>query len=133
MAVQLSTSARNARLDQIETTISTSAVLRIRTGAQPANCAAADSGTVLVDMTLPSDWMAAASSGSKAKSGTWQDASADATGTAAHFRIYDSAGTTCHIQGSVGQGSGDLSLDNTSIVAGQTVTVTSFTLTDGNA
>jgi hypothetical protein len=38
--------------------------------------------------------MANASSGSKAKSGTWQDASADNAGTAAHFRIHDSTGTT---------------------------------------
>lgn len=133
MAVQLSTTVRNARLDAIETAIGTSAILKIRTGAAPADCATADSGTVLATLTLPSDWMAAASSGSKAKSGTWQDTSADATGTAAHFRIYDSGGTVCHIQGTVGQGSGDLSLDNTSLVAGQTVTINTFTLTDGNA
>lgn len=135
MALQLSTTVRNARLDQIESTISTSAILRIRTGAAPADCATADSGTVLAELTLPSDWMAAASGGSKAKSGTWQDASANATGTAAHFRIYDSAGTTCHIQGTVTVtgGGGDMTLDNTSIATGQSVTITSFTLTDGNA
>lgn len=133
MAIQLSTSVRNARLDQIEATIGTAPILKIRTGSAPADCAAADSGTVLVTMTLPSDWMTAAASGSKAKSGTWQDTSADATGTAAHFRIYDSGGSTCHLQGTVGQGSGDLSLDNTSIVAGQQVTINSFTLTDANA
>jgi hypothetical protein len=84
-------------------------------------------------MTLPSDWMANASGGSKAKSGTWQDTSADATGTAGHFRIYDSGGTTCHIQGTCGIGTGDLQLDNTSIATGQQVTITAFTLTDGNA
>jgi hypothetical protein len=133
VALQLSTSVRNARLDQIESTIGTSPILRIRTGSAPADCATADSGTILAELTLPSDWMAAASSGSKAKSGTWQDTSANATGTAAHFRIYDSGGTTCHLQGTVGQGSGDLSLDNTSLVAGQQVTITGFTLTDGNA
>lgn len=133
MAVQLSTAVRNARLDAIETTIGTSAVLKIRTGAQPADVATADSGTVLVTITCPSDWAAAASGGSKAKSGTWSDSSADATGTAAHWRLYASDGTTCHAQGSVGQGSGDLSLDNTSIVAGQTVTINTFTFTDGNA
>jgi hypothetical protein len=79
--------------------------------------------------------MAAASSGSKAKSGTWEDASADATGTAAHFRIYASDGTTQHIQGTVTAtgGGGDLTLDNTSITAAQKVTITGFTLTDGNA
>ena len=46
MTVQLSVAVRNARLDAIETTIAASAVLKIRSGAQPANCAAADTGTV---------------------------------------------------------------------------------------
>ena len=69
MALQLSAAVRNAMLDAIETTIGTSAVLKIRTGAAPASVATADSGTVLATLTLPSDWMAAASSGSKAKSG----------------------------------------------------------------
>jgi hypothetical protein len=131
--IQLSVSTRNARLDAIETDAGTSAILKIRTGAQPANCAAADSGTVLATLNLPSDWMAAASGGVKSKSGTWQDASADAAGTAAHFRVYKSDGTTCILQGSVGQGSGDLSLDNTNVAVGQVVTVTQFDLTDGNA
>lgn len=135
MAVQLSTAVRNARLDAIETAVGASAVLKIRTGAAPANVAAADSGTVLATLSLPADWMAAASGGSKALSGTWQDATADATGTAAHFRLYASDGTTCHMQGTVSAtgGGGDLTLDNTSIAAGQPVTVTGFTLTDGNA
>jgi hypothetical protein len=135
MSIQLSAAVRNARLDAIETAISTSAVMKIRTGAAPANCAAADSGTVLATLSLPSDWMAAASSGAKALSGTWQDTSADNTGTAAHFRIYASDGTTCHIQGTVTAtgGGGDLTLDNTSIASAQSVTITSFSLTDGNA
>jgi hypothetical protein len=133
MTLQLGTTVRNARLDQIETTIGVSPILKIRTGAQPADCGTADSGTVLATMTLPSDWMAAASSGAKAKSGTWSDASADAAGTAAHFRIYDSGGATCHLQGSCGIGTGDLQLDNTNITVAQVVTITAFTLTDGNA
>lgn len=133
MAVQLSDAVRNARLDAIETAIGVSAVLKIRTGAQPATVATADSGTVLATLNLPSDWMNAASGGTKTKLGTWQDTVADNAGTAAHFRIYASDGTTAHLQGSVGQGSGDLSLDNTVIAAGQTVTITGFTLTDGNA
>lgn len=135
MSLQLSTTVRNARLDAIETAIGASAVLKIRTGAPPANCGAADSGTVLATMSLPSDWMAAASSGSKAKSGTWEDLSADAAGTAGHFRIYASDGTTIHMQGTITAtgGGGDMTLDNTSIGAGQSVTVTGFTLTDGNA
>lgn len=133
MSIQLSTTVRNARLDAIETAVGTSPIMKIRSGAAPADCGTADSGTVLATLTLPSDWMAAAASGAKAKSGTWQDTSADATGTAAHFRIYDSGGTTCHIQGTCGIGSGDLQLDNTSLASGQAFTVTAFSLTDGNA
>lgn len=133
MPLQFSVSVRNARLDQIETTIGTAPTLELRSGTVPANCAAADSGTVIASMTLPSDWMAAASSGSKAISGTWQDTAADATGTVGHFRV--KAGATCHIQGTVTAtgGGGDLTLDNTSVASGQQVTITSFTLTDGNA
>jgi hypothetical protein len=137
MAVQLSVGIRNARLDTIESTAGTSCSLEIRTGAQPADCATASSGTILATINLPTDWMAAASSGAKAKSGTWEDTSADNAGTAAHFRVYNSQatkdGTTCIMQGSVGQGSGDLSLDNTTIAAGQTITITGFTLTDANS
>lgn len=135
MALQLSVAVRNSRLDAIETTIGTTAVLKIRTGAQPATVATADSGTVLATLTLPSDWLAAAASGAKAKAGTWQDTSADAAGTAAHFRIYASDGTTAHIQGSVTAtgGGGDLELDNVVIAAAQSITITAFTLTDANA
>ena len=135
MAVQLSVAVRNARLDAIETSIGTSAVLKIRTGAAPANCATADSGTVLATLNLPSDWMAAASSGSKSKSGTWEDLTADNTGTAGHFRVYASDGTTCGIQGTVTAtgGGGDMTLDNTSIASGQAVSITTFTLTDANS
>lgn len=133
MALQLSILARNGRLDAIEVEAAVSAILKIRTGAQPADCAAADSGTVLATLNLPADWMAAAAAGSKAKSGTWQDVAADAAGTAAHFRIYKSDGVTCVLQGSCGIGSGDLQLDNTNIAVGQVVTITAFTLTDGNA
>ena len=135
MALQYSVAVRNAQLDAVEVTVSMAPLLRIYSGSAPANCAAAASGTLLAEMTLPSDWMAAASSGSKALSGTWQDASANATGTAGHFRLYDSGGTTCHAQGTVTAtgGGGDLTLDNVSIASGQSVTITSFTITAGNA
>ena len=133
--MQLSTAVRNARLDSIETTIGTAAVMKIFTGSAPANCGTADSGTTLATLTLPSDWMAAASSGSKAKSGTWQDSSADGTGDAGYFRVYASDGTTCGMQGTVtatGDG-GDMTVDNVSFASGQGFTVTSFSLTDANA
>lgn len=134
MPIQLSTLVRNARLDAIEATIGPSPIMRIRTGAQPANCAASRSGTVLATINLPSDWMQAASGGSKALSGTWSDSSADAAGTAGHFEIMDSTGTTCHLQGSVSAtgGGGDLQVDNVVFAAGQQFNVTAFALTDAN-
>ena len=134
MTIQLSVAARDGGLDAFETAAGTAAHLKIYTGAQPANCAATESGTLLCDITLPSDWMAAAASGSKSMSGTWAGTGA-AAGTAGHFRIYDSAGANCHCQGSItatGSG-GDMTLDNTSIASAQAVSISSFTLTAGNA
>lgn len=135
MSTQFSVAVRNGMLDAIETAIGVSAIMKIRTGSAPASCATADSGSVLATLNLPSDWLAAASSGSKAKSGTWEDTSADATGTAAHFRIYASDGVTCHAQGTVTAtgGGGDMTVDNTSFASGQQFTVTSFSWTAGNA
>ena len=133
MAFQFSVAARNAALDAIETAAGTAPTLTIRTGAAPADCAAADSGTVLATMTLPTDWLAAASGGAKGIAGTWQDPSADAAGTAGHFRIKQ--GATCHIQGTVTAtgGGGDLILDNAVLAVGQQVTITAFTITAGGA
>jgi len=130
MAVQWSTAVRNALLDAIETTIGTAAKLQIRTGAAPVNCAASDTGTLLVEFSLASDWADAASGGSKALAAVTTTA-AVAGGTAAHYRFKDSGGTTCHGQGTVTAtgGGGDLTLDNTSIASGQDVAITGWTLT----
>lgn len=135
MGIQLSTAVRNARLDAIESTIGAAAIMELRSGAQPADCATAPSGTLLAQAALPSDWLAAASAGAKAKSGTWT-LTGLAAGTIGHFRIYEPGSpSVCHIQGSVTAtgGGGDMTVDNTSIAVGQAVTVNSFTLTDGNA
>ena len=137
MAHQYSLAIRDAQANQIESTVGTSAKLYIRTGAAPANCAAADSGSLIATLDLPSDWLTAASSnGQVAKNGTWSGtASLAGTNDAGHFRIKDSGGTTCHIQGTITAtgGGGDLTLDSISISQNQTVTVTSFTITRGNA
>lgn len=134
MALQLSVAQRNAMLDALETALGSSPVLKMRTGAPPANCAAADSGTALATLTLPSDFMAPASGGVKAKAGTWEDLSADAAGTAGHFRLYASDGTTCGQQGTVTAtgGGGDMTVDNVVFAVGQWFTVTGFTLTAPN-
>lgn len=131
MAIQLATTTRNARLDAIEVALGATPTLEIRTGAQPVDCATASSGTVLATISLPDPAFSAASGGAMAKTGTWEDTAADGDGTAGHFRIFN--GANCILQGSVGQGTGDLQVDNTSFATGQQFTITSFTLTDGNA
>jgi hypothetical protein len=136
--VDYSVTLRNNQLDAVETTLGASPKLQIRSGAKPANCAAEDAGTLLAELTLPSDWMAAASSGSKAKAGTWSGAGGAGAGagtSAGHFRVKDSTGTTCHIQGSItaSGGGGDMTLDNVSIANGQAFSVQTFTITAGNA
>ena len=133
--MKLSTTVRNAMLDAIETAVGASAIIKIRTGAAPAAIGDASTGTVLSTINLPSDYLAAAASGVKSKIGTWEDASADATGTAGHFELCASDGTTVHARGDITNtaGAGPMKLNNLSIASGQPVTVVSFALTAGNA
>jgi hypothetical protein len=134
MALQFSGAVRDVQNDAIEMAIGASAKLQLRTGAPPANCAAADSGTLLCEIALPADWMAASAAGVKSKSGTWQGTGVTA-GNVGHFRVKDSGGTTTHIQGTVTAtgGGGDMTMDNVNVAVDQQVTVNTFTLTAGNA
>lgn len=134
MAVQYSDAVRNAQLDAWENTVGVTPKLQVRTGTQPANCAAADSGTLLCEMTLPSDWMGAAVSGSKTKLGAWSGTGV-ANGDAGHYRIKDSAGTTTHEQGTItatGSG-GDATMDSITVTNGLPVAVNTFIRNAGNA
>jgi hypothetical protein len=132
MAFQYSVTLRTNQVGQIQTTISTSGTLKIFSGAEPANCAAADPSGLLATITLPASFLTSAS-GATTIAGSWTVA-ASGTGTAASFRMYDGS-ATCHVQGNVTAtgGGGDLTLDNTSISSGQTVTVTTCTITAGNS
>jgi len=126
MALDTNVALANALLDRFDTEFPAGSILEIRTGASPGAENAA-TGTLLASITLPATPWAAASGGSKAKSGTWQDASADGAGTAAHYRLKN-AGDTRRIDGTVGATSSgaDLELDNVVIAVAQVVTITSF-------
>ena len=133
MALQFATSLRNTQMDAIPSAAGATAKLLIATGSPPANCAAADSGTALITITLPASYFNAASSGAITKTGTWSGtASGGAASTPGYFRLKDNAGTTTYMQGTCAIGSGDLSFDGT-ITSGQTVTVSTFTVTAGGA
>lgn len=129
MTLDLNNLLANALLDRYDTEFPASSILEIRSGAPPGAENAA-SGTLLASITTPATPWAAAAAGSKAKNGTWQDASADATGTAGHFRLKN-AGDTRREEGTATAtgGGGDMTLDNVSIAAAQQLTVTGYTRT----
>jgi hypothetical protein len=133
MALKFGTTLRNARLDTITSHIGASAKLRVYTGTAPNGADDAPTGTLLATLTLPTTWMGAASGGSKALAGTWTG-TAVAAGTAGYFRFYNNAETVSSMQGTITAvgGSGDLTLDNTSVAQNQTVTINSYVLTEAN-
>lgn len=138
MALQFSETVRNARLNAFESSIGTTPKLQLLDGSLPADCATADAGTILCQMTLPSDWMSNAAAGVKSLLGTWEGTGAAAAGAginATHFRLLNSAGTICHCQGNVTitGGAGPMEIDDLEIIEDQPVTVTAFALTEGNA
>ena len=127
---RLSTAARNAACDAIVDLIDVGGAgsIRIRTGSQPTNVGDADSGTLLGTLAFSATAFGAASTGVATAASITSDTNADASGTAAHFRIYKGDGNI-HSDGTCGQGTGDLSFDNNVIVAGGTIAITSFTIT----
>ena len=132
MAIKFSVASRNAQLDAHEATVGASPKMLILTGSAPANCAAAQTGTLLAELTLPSDWAANAASGAKGLLGSWSG-TVVADGTAGYYRILDNAGTTCHEQGTMGTSGQDLNATSTALTTGQVLVITAKTLTAGNA
>jgi hypothetical protein len=123
-------SIRNAMLDTITTRAGNAALLRIYDGTRPATGGAAT--TLLAELTCGTPFAAGAATGVLTLGAITQDASANNTGTATWFRIVKADGTTFVLDGNVGTSGSDLNLTTTSIVATQPVSVTSFTITEGN-
>lgn len=140
MATRISTAAAAAACNGVVDLLDAGAgagYIEIRTGSQPATVGTAASGTLLGTLTLSKPAFGNATSASPAvatAAAITSDSSADATGTAGWFRAYDSAGTAI-IDGSVTAtgGGGDLTLDSTSIVAGGTIAMTSWTVSHPTA
>lgn len=122
---------RDAMLDQITTRAGASALLRIYDGARPATGGTAT--TLLAELTCNTTFAPAAVNGVLTLNAITADSSANATGTATWFRIVQSDGSTFVMDGDVGTSGSDLNLTSTSIVATQSVSVSSFVITEGNA
>ena len=111
--------------------------IKIYTGSQPTDANTAVSGqTLLGTLTLSATAFAASSASGTAPTRSaiatanaiTGDSSADNTGTATWFRVLQSDGTTVVYDGSVGVSGCDLNLATTSIVTGEAINVTSWTL-----
>lgn len=134
MAIRIADTVRNTRIDAIKNAIDAGAgagLLRIYSGSKPATKGSTPAGTLLAELTC-ADPCGTSSSGVLTFTVPFSDTAANATGTASFFYLVDSTGTfvcdgDCAVSGS------DLNLLTTSIVTGQPVQVTSFTITDGNA
>lgn len=127
MALRLSAANRNARADAASARLN-SGTMKIRTGAQETNVSDSDGGTLLSTVTFGSTMSPGASAGVATANSITSDTNAAASGTAGHARCYTS-GAAIDQDLTCGQGSGDLSFDNSSIVAGGTVAISSFAIT----
>lgn len=130
MPLKFDNTTRNAIVDAVVTNIGNSGRLRIYSGARPATVGTAiTSQTLLAELALGSPAAPPAVNGVATFNAIAQDPSADATGTATFFRIFQSNGTTAVIDGDVGTSGSDLNMNTTSIVAGGPIQITSLTLT----
>jgi hypothetical protein len=115
----------DARVDLLD-----NGTIQIRTGAQPATADTAASGTLLGTLTFGATAFGATnSSGVATANAITSDTSADASGTAGHARILTS-GAAIHSDATCGQGTGDLSFDNSVIVSGGTIAISALTWTE---
>jgi hypothetical protein len=122
----------NAMMDALHTACGDSGILRLYAGALSAGTPATPAGTLLAELT-----MNATAFGNAAPSTTFSlltagaiadDESANAAGDAACFVLYDSAGTTAKMAGTVGTSGCDMTIDNVTIAAGAHVSCSAFTV-----
>lgn len=129
--MKISDLARNAAVDAVAELIdggSGAGYIEIRTGSAPTNTTDASTGTLLATLPMSDPAFGAAASGTATASAITSDTNIDNTGTAAHFRIFDS-NDVCIMQGSVGTSGADINFDSVSFVSGGTAAITSLTLT----
>jgi hypothetical protein len=130
MTIGLSAAARNARLDAITTQAGANALLKFYNGTRPATGGTAT--TLLATLTCGATLAAASSNGvltfNAVTAGT-----AAATGTATWARLTTSGGTFVADFDVGTSAPAEIVMSTTSIVSGAQVSITSGTLTEGNA
>lgn len=111
----------------------TAAVIEIYNGSVPADADASEANTLLASLTCSATCFSGDSDANPGGRITFDvitsDSSADATGTATHFRIKTQTGGTVCCQGTVGTATSDLIVNTTAFTSGSTVSITSGTIT----
>ena len=138
--LQYTTTHRNNAMSDLVTAIGGTGELVILSGAQPANVATADTGTELA--ALPLSATPGTVSGGVLTFNAITSETAVGSGTAGHFLICTTStvanctaasSTTRVLQGSVGTSGADLNFPTTSFSSGETISVSSFTITANGA
>jgi hypothetical protein len=125
---KLSTTSRNTRLTGVVNSAGSNAVVRVYGGTPPATADTALSGNPLLAELVVSGTFGTTSSGVLTVGTVTNDSSANTNGTPTFARVLTS-GLTVVAQVTAGVGSGEINF-NTAISAGQTVAISSFTITD---
>ena len=129
MAIKYSATIIDNRLTQVNTALGVNAYIRIYSGTRPASVAASITGTLLAELRGNASGFGTVSAGALTAGAITADSSADATGTASHFRAFASNGTTACVDGDAAASGSDLNLSSVSIVATGNVSITSFVIT----
>jgi hypothetical protein len=129
MAIQYSTTHRTNNITDVSTLAGATAYLLIYTGAQPATCGTAASGTLLASLPM-SNPIGTVTTGVLTMSAITAATTGNA-GTAGYWRICtSSAGTTVIAQGACAVSASDLNFAGGIIwTLGETIGITSFTIT----
>lgn len=124
---KLTAARKNTMANALATSLN-SGYLRIYSGTEPATADTALSGnTLLAELRFNATAAPSAVNGLLTFNAITSDASNNASGTATFFRAFRSDGTTVEIQGSVGTSGTALVMASTTITAGGTTAVSSFT------
>lgn len=127
--VSLTAEAENAQADALARLLDNGSV-KVYDGTVPTDVSTALSGnTLLATCALSATSAPAAAGGVLTFNAISDDTSIDATGTATFYRTFKADGTTAVTQGTVGTSGESMTLANTSLVAGGTLSISSFTHT----
>jgi len=126
--------ACKAALDAVTALLTSTTHIEIRSSTQEATTLTADAGTLGATLTMSATAFGASTSGTSDGLATatansiTSDTNAAASITAAHFRVKNGSSVVI-LQGNVATSGADLNFNTTTIVAGDTVAITSFKAT----